>query len=176
MTSLTFATLLQASIVAIGANGADSYAEAHHAASKTGEPIVVMVSASWCAPCQEMKRTVLPQCRKRGLFRRVKFCIVDTDRERKLAQKLTGGGPVPQLIMYRKTRQGWVGRRLVGGQSVKTVENFISKGIAADEATSKAPAKEKAPKQQQQPSNKVADKPKIQPASTRQAVTASPTW
>ena len=165
MISLTFATVLQVSMVAVGADSADSYAQAHLATHKTGKPMVVMVSASWCAPCQEMKKTVLPQCRKRGLLRRVAFCIVDADREEKLAQKLTGGGPVPQLIMYRRTRRGWVRKRLVGGQSVQTVEKFISEGIAATEAGNEAAAKKEA--SAAEPGGEGATEADIQPSGTQ---------
>ncbi|MFW5692962.1 MAG: hypothetical protein ACOCWL_01980, partial [Thermoguttaceae bacterium] len=51
-----------------------------------------------------------------------------------LAKRLTGGGPVPQLVMFRKTEQGWVRRKLIGRQSVEVVERFIEQGIALDEA------------------------------------------
>ena len=73
-------------------------------------------------PCQVMKKTVIPQVRKRGLLRKVAFAIVNPDRDRDLADQLTGGGPVPQLVMYRKTTKGWCRQALVGGQSVEAVE------------------------------------------------------
>ena len=44
--------------------------------------------------------------------------------------KLTGGGPVPQLVMYRKTPNGWLRRKLIGGQSVEAVEEFINEAVA----------------------------------------------
>src|SRR5574340_192897 len=140
VSSLLLATVLQASLSILGAENdkgvdvAKSYAEAHRTITETGKPMVIMVSAPWCAPCQEMKKNVLPQCLRRGLFRRVTFCIVDAEREDRLAEKLTDGGPVPQLIMYRKTPRGWLRRALIGGQDLKEVERVVSEGVAADEA------------------------------------------
>ena len=129
MSSLVLMGLCMA---ALGATEADGYADAHQQMEKTGRPMLVMVSTDWCAPCQVMKKTVIPQVRQRGLLGRVAFAIVNPDRDRDLANRLTGGGPVPQLVMYRKTTNGWLRRNLVGGQSVEAVENFINQGLAAD--------------------------------------------
>ena len=57
---------------------------------------VVLVSAQWCGPCQRMKKTVIPQIEKRGLFDQVTFAAVNVDRERTLARKLIGNGAGPQ--------------------------------------------------------------------------------
>ena len=167
MTSLTLAMLLHVSAVAAGS---DSYAQAHRATTKTGKPMVIMVGAEWCGSCQTMEKTVLPQIRKRGLLKKVNFAKVNMDRQRTLARKLTGGGPLPQLVMFRRSSKGWLRRRLVGGQSCQTVEKFIEQGIARDEATKKASGEE----QQKQPSKKeeqadakTAEKPKVQPVSQR---------
>jgi thioredoxin-like negative regulator of GroEL len=119
--------------VALGADG-ETYADAHRAMMKSGKPMVVMVTADWCPHCQVMKQDVIPQIRRRGLFKRVAFAIVDSDREQQLAQQLTGGGLIPQLVMYRQTPKGWVRYVLKGGQSVESVENFISQGLASDAA------------------------------------------
>jgi len=129
VTSLTLAMVLQAA--ALTAHG-ETYAEAHRAAVDSGKPMLIMVSTEWCVPCQRMKKTVLPEVRRRGLFRKIAFAIVNPDREGPLAKKLTGGGPVPQLLMFRRTPEGWMRRKLVGGQDVATVEKFIEQGILVD--------------------------------------------
>jgi thioredoxin-like negative regulator of GroEL len=118
--------------LAIGANDSDSYSDAHAATMKTGRPMLVMVGTDWCGPCQMMKRTILPQVRQHGLLRRVAFAIVNADHDQELAEQLTGGGPVPQLVMYRKTPRGWLQRKLIGSQSVEAVETFINEGVAKD--------------------------------------------
>ena len=116
------------------ADSTETYTEARRQITETGSPMVVMVSTDWCGPCQSMKRNVLPKLRERGLFKKVAFAQVNADRDSELAKELTGGGPVPQLVMYRKTEHGWFRRKLIGGQSVEKVEQFINEELASDEA------------------------------------------
>ena len=137
MSSLTLAIVFQASIVATGADG---YADARNLTTKTGKPMVVMVGANWCGPCQQMKKNIIPKVRRNGLLKKVVFAFVNLDRQRVLGQKLIGGGPIPQLIMFRRTRDGWRRRRLVGGQSVESVKKFINQGVALDEAAKRTKA------------------------------------
>ncbi len=113
---------------------AETYATAYRAIVDSGSPMVVMVGTDWCPPCQAMKRQVLPELRKRRWFGKIAFARVDADHEAGLANRLTGGGPVPQLVMFRRTEDGWVRRKLIGRQPVEVVERFIEQGIALDEA------------------------------------------
>ncbi len=129
MTALTFAALLQASVLA---TGAETYTDAHRATAETGQPMVVMVGADWCPACQAMEQNIIPQVRRRGIFRRVSFAIVNVDHERELATQLTSGGPIPQLIVYHQTTTGWRRRALIGGQTVETVESFIGEAVQAN--------------------------------------------
>ena len=115
----------------------ESYAEAHRVTTETGRPMVVMVGADWCPACREMKETVLPQVRQTGVLRRVVFAIVNLDRERELGRRLTRGGPIPQLLMFRRTTNGWRLRKLVGCKNPKAVETFIDEGIQLDQAAKK---------------------------------------
>jgi thioredoxin-like negative regulator of GroEL len=112
----------------------ETYADAHREIAKSGQPLVVMVGADWCPACQQMEKTVIPQVRERGLLRRVAFALINLDRERDLAQQLIEGGPIPQLIVFRRTSDGWHRRRLIGGQSVETVEQVITEEVAENEA------------------------------------------
>jgi thiol-disulfide isomerase/thioredoxin len=148
MTSMLLATIVQTAVLSVvgveaAPPAAETYEEAHRRTVETGKPMVVMVSTDWCVPCQAMKKNVLPRVRERGLLRKVAFAIVNPDRERKLAAELTDGGPIPQLIMYRRKGDGWVRKTLVGGQSVETVEEFIKEGLAQDAADRKAVRKGK---------------------------------
>jgi thioredoxin-like negative regulator of GroEL len=128
----------------------ETYSAAHQDTVKTGKPMVVMVSTDWCAPCQVMKRTIMPRVRAHGFLRRVAFARVNPDQETELASQLIGGGPIPQLVMFRKTKRGWVRTSLVGGQSVETVEQFIQEGLAEDKfekkTEKKTSAEDKSPK------------------------------
>jgi thioredoxin-like negative regulator of GroEL len=149
MTSVLLATIVQTAMLATGVEaappGTDSYAEARRTTAETGKPMVVMVSTDWCVPCQMMKKDVMPQVRRRGLLRKVSFAMVNPDKDGELAQELTDGGPVPQLVMFRKKGGGgWTRSKLVGGQSVETVEEFIKEGLAKDD-NAKADKKDKKP-------------------------------
>jgi thioredoxin-like negative regulator of GroEL len=111
----------------------ESYTEAHRITLKTGKPLVVMVGADWCGPCQNMRRTILPRVREHGLFRKVAFAHVNVDKEKDLAKEIVGGvGAVPQLIMFRKTKDGWTRSKMIGSHSVEEVEKFINDGLAMD--------------------------------------------
>ena len=103
MTGLTLAAVVQVSLLS---TGSETYAEAHKAMTQSGKPMVVMVGTDWCGPCRKMKQVVLPEVRRRGLLRNVAFALVNADREKTLAGRLIGHGPVPQLIMFRKTTAG----------------------------------------------------------------------
>ena len=122
------------------ASGGESYADAYRQAAKTGRPMVVLVSAEWCGACKTMEREVIPKMKQQGLFRRVSFARVDLDRQKKLGHQLTGGGPIPQLLMYRRTRAGWRLSRLRGGQSARTVQAFIDQGLRRDALAKEAEA------------------------------------
>ena len=112
MTTTLCAIIVHAALVLSGAEAtppaADSYAAARRTTVETGKPMVVMVSTDWCPPCQVMKKTILPRVRKRGLLRKVAFAMVNPDQDSELAEKITGGGPIPQLVMFRKTADGWM--------------------------------------------------------------------
>ena len=142
MTAVLCAAVLHSALILAGTEtvGTETYAEAHRSTIETGMPLVVMIGTDWCPPCQTMKRTVLPRLRRRGVFKKVAFALVNPDRDGKLAEQLTGGGPVPQLVMFRKTSKGWMRRKLVGGQSEEAVERFINEGLAADRAEKSAAA------------------------------------
>lgn len=108
------------------------YSEAHRLTLESKKPLLVLVGAQWCGPCKQLKKEVLPQLRQRDAFRKVVFANVDVDRESRLAQQITGGGPVPQLVLYRNTGDGWVRRKLVGVQSVERLEQFINENLESN--------------------------------------------
>lgn len=138
MTSLALATILQASIIA---TGAESYAEARRDIADNGRPMVILVGADWCPACVTMKNETVPAVKQRGLLKKVAYAVVNFDRQKELAHQLIADGPLPQFIMFRKTRDGWLRKKLIGGQSAETIEAFIKEGVAMDE---QAKAAEKA--------------------------------
>ena len=117
--------VLQASIVATGAN---TYPVAYEKTNETGQPLVVLVGADWCPACVQMKNNIMPQVEKQGGLAKVNFAYINTDQQNDLAKKLMKGGSIPQLIMFRKTRNGgWLRRQLNGAHSVNETQTFVSK-------------------------------------------------
>ena len=135
--NLTMAAFLQVSLALTGAEAKDApkegtYDYAHKQVVKTGEPMFILVGAKWCPACVKMKRDVVPVIKRRGLLRKVAYAYVDLDQEKQLGRELTGRGPIPQMIMYRRTRKGWVQRKVIGGRSPEAVESFINETVALD--------------------------------------------
>jgi thioredoxin-like negative regulator of GroEL len=145
VTSLSLAASLGVSMLAPGAETYATYADAYRLTRETGRPMVVLVGAEWCGACQTMKQEVIPQVRRRGLLGKVAFAMVNLDRERALGTKLTRGGPIPQLLMFRRTSDGWRLSRLTGRQSVGDVEAFIDRGLRRDAAAQTASTAQEEP-------------------------------
>jgi len=154
MSSFGLAVIVHGMILA---SDGDTYSEAYRATTKTGRPMVVMVSAEWCPACKTMEKDVIPQIKKRGRLTKVSFAIVDLDHQQKLGKKLTRGGPIPQLLMYRKTRSGWKLRRLTGGHGLHKVETFIDEGLRRDAASNESETPQEGKKDQAEPADKTAD-------------------
>lgn len=161
--------------ISLGAGDGETYATAHQETVKTGKPMLVMVSTEWCVPCQTMKRTILPQIRQRGLLRRVAFGMVDPDRDTELAHQLIGGGPVPQLVIFRKTNHGWMKQNLVGLQTVEAVEGMINEAVAANQADADAEKAAKSKAGSEPAKNAKVEKPKDDSKKQVAATTAMPT-
>ena len=102
------------------------YKTAYKKAQNGEKPLLVLVTAEWCPPCQVMKSTTIPSLLAKDAFREFHYATVDLDRDEKLAGQLIGNRGVPQLIMYEKRDGKWVRRYLKGIQSVETVEAFVA--------------------------------------------------
>ncbi|MEX2120094.1 MAG: thioredoxin family protein [Pirellulales bacterium] len=137
MTNITFALMLLAALAAAPADEAprhQTYAQAHRLTAQTGRPLVVLVGADWCSACRQMKQGALPQVAQRGLLNKVSFAVVNTDHEGPLAKKLMRETSIPQLIMYRKTSDGWRRHSMVGARTPAEIESFIGQGLAPSAA------------------------------------------
>jgi thioredoxin-like negative regulator of GroEL len=134
VTTLTASLLLQVSILAAPPQ---TYADAHKAAMKSGEPLLVLVGANWCPGCVTMKTSVVPELQRRGSLKGVQFAQVDIDRQRSTARELSSAGVIPQLILFRKTEDGWRKWEVTGAQSPEAVEQFIRSGDEAEKTAAK---------------------------------------
>jgi thioredoxin-like negative regulator of GroEL len=128
------AALLQTTLL-----GSDplSYQQAFEENAKTGKPLVVLVGAEWCGACRVMKSQTLPQVVSDDVFKQVAFTVVDSDKQGDIARQVTGGGSIPQLVMFRREGDSWKQERLVGAQSPRAILQFLRRGIqvAADKLT-----------------------------------------
>ncbi len=131
--------------LALLATSGETYAEAHKTTTEKGCPLVVVVGATWCQACQQMKTAVLPEVKRHGILQKVAYAEVDLDEDQELGTELTNGGPIPQIVIYRKTQLGWRLKRLIGGQDVRTVEQFIVQGIEPEKGEKGAKAAKKDP-------------------------------
>jgi thiol-disulfide isomerase/thioredoxin len=132
MSSWFWATFVSASLLS---SDAESYADAHRTSLETGKPLVIMVGTDWCMPCQRMRRQVIPQVRRRGVLNRVAFAYVNAECDRALVKKLGATGPVPQLVVYRKTAEGWARQKHVGSKTEEALEKLIEDVVSRNGST-----------------------------------------
>ena len=136
MLGLTLAVVLQASVISADPD-VYNYQEARAIASKEGTPIVVLVGATWCPACVQMKTSVMPSLKKQGKLNNVLYVELDIDKEKKLGHQMLEGTRIPQLVMYYHEGDVWKNQRLIGGQSTTSVERFIQNGIELSQTPTK---------------------------------------
>ena len=105
------------------------YKTAYNRALEGDKPLLVLVTAEWCPPCQKMKRTTIPELINNQKFNHFNFATVDLDRDRSDARKLIGNGSVPQLIVFEKKNNQWKTRTLLGYNSTAAVEAFLAESV-----------------------------------------------
>ena len=108
-----------------GQNPTD-YTTAFEQAQTGDKPLLVLVTATWCPPCQVMKNTTIPQLMQKQAFKDCHWAAVDFDAEHEIAMQLTEGKGVPQLIMFEKRDGQWIRRRIAGYKDANTVEAFVA--------------------------------------------------
>ncbi|HOA53240.1 MAG: thioredoxin family protein [Thermogutta sp.] len=118
-----------------------AYSAAYRQSLETQQPFLVIVGAQWCPACRKLESEVIPKIKEMGLTKQVAFAVVDYDAETKVAQQLTRGGPIPQVLVFRRGEQGWKSDRLVGYPSQKAVISFIQAALSSKD---QAPAGQQA--------------------------------
>jgi thioredoxin-like negative regulator of GroEL len=101
-----------------------TYAEAYHSAIQQHRPLLVLVGAKWCPPCQAMERDV-PAWRRQGVLKGVVLGLLDLDAEPALGRALTDGGALPQVILYEEPWRVGPWRRAIGYRTVEQVRTFV---------------------------------------------------
>ena len=123
--------ILAAAIVSLSAQAALAqnsvdYKTAYERAQAGDKPLLVLVTAEWCPPCQDMKKTTIPQLLRKSAFKGFHYSTVDLDKDSKIARQLIGDRGVPQLIMYEKQDGKWLRRYLSGYKTTEIVEAFVA--------------------------------------------------
>jgi thioredoxin-like negative regulator of GroEL len=124
MNLLTALIVIAATGVAVDSPA--DYSTAYKKAQQGDKPLLVLVTAEWCPPCQIMKSTTIPTLMQKQAFKDFHYATVDLDRDATVARQLIGNRGVPQLIMYEKRDGKWVRSYLKGLQTPETVEAFVA--------------------------------------------------
>ncbi len=121
--------LVMMSTITVSSGEPTDYTTAYNNAMKGDQPLLVLVTAEWCPPCQSLKRNTLPKLLKNKSLKNFQFAMVDLDRESKIARQLIEHRPVPQFILFEKRDGKWTKKHLVGFQSVANVESFLQPSV-----------------------------------------------
>ena len=101
-----------ATLILLAAMVGETYSEAREASIENGKPLVVLVCASWCAPCRELGQRLA-----RADLSSVHFCKLDIDRQPMQAAKVRRSALVPELVIYARRSGRWKSWRRIGLQS-----------------------------------------------------------
>ncbi len=99
------------------------YAAAAKDSRETGRTLVVLISASWCSPCQQLKNDI-KKAEKAGALPDVNLVIVDYKSE--VAKKIKVSSSIPQLIRFEKKEGKWFKTFSVGYLSPQKFKDFCN--------------------------------------------------
>ncbi len=77
------------------------YKDAIAVSEALDQDLILVFTASWCGPCKNLKRDLTKYS---DLFKDTTICIIDIDKDRKLAGKY-GVNKVPYSIFYSKGKE-----------------------------------------------------------------------
>jgi len=99
-------------------------AAAFKAARDSGKPVVLEIAATWCGPCQKMKRTVSELVEKPD-FKDVTIFEADFDANKAELQKINAHH-VTTLIVYRDRNEV---QRTIGATEAEVIEPLLRKAL-----------------------------------------------
>ena len=77
--ALTVATTVSSSALA---QSPTDYRTAYQQAQEGDKPLLVLVTATWCPPCQVMKKTTIPELMQKEAFKGFHYSTVDLDEKK----------------------------------------------------------------------------------------------
>lgn len=102
-----------------------SYADALARARQEGKPVLLIFTASWCGPCQKMKKDVYPSAPVQAVAGRLVWHTVDVDqRENQALARQHGVRSIPTLVII--DAEGRVKARISGGRSPRDLAEWLA--------------------------------------------------
>jgi thioredoxin-related protein len=111
-----------------GPKFAHSLATATKAAKQSGKPIVLVFSATWCGPCQEMKKSVYPSAEVVPLHDKFEWVYLDIDENEKTAERFKVSS-IPHIEFLKPTGES-IGQQVGSSDAkdfAKTLTGILSK-------------------------------------------------
>lgn len=103
------------------------YEKAYNVAMNSGQPLIVVFSATWCPPCQKMKKDVLIPMMKSGQLDDYLVAYVDIDKQPSIYRKwFDGNVSIPAVMVFKKTEDGWKYKHKKGYQSEAGIRGLIT--------------------------------------------------
>jgi thiol:disulfide interchange protein len=114
-----------------------SYRKALSQQKETGKPVILIFSATWCPPCQQMKKSVYPSKEVAAFQDKFIWAYLDADdNQNKKAQEKYAVSGIPHIEFLDNTGES-LGKQ-VGGSSpadfAKTLEGILAKATPAPAA------------------------------------------
>jgi len=105
-----------------------SLSSAMSEAKKSGKPIFVDFTASWCGPCKQMKKTTFKDAKVIAESKKWVMVRIDVDEQEKVAKKYKIKAMPTLMIMSPK---GKVVSRELGGQGAKEFLKWMKSKYSA---------------------------------------------
>ncbi len=106
----------------------DNYDKALKLAEKEKKPVILVFSASWCPPCQKMKKDVYPSAEVAGFHDKFIWAYLDTDKKAnsKPAGKYGVSG-IPHIEI--QSPDGKQLKKVVGGRSPADFAKILQEAL-----------------------------------------------
>lgn len=101
-----------------------NYKAAVEKSIKEKNTLIIVLSASWCSPCQQQKKVLKDMASKGELPSNIEFAIVDYDTP--LGKKLAVTNVIPQILKYVYRDGKWVKTHSVGLLNKSKLKEFIN--------------------------------------------------